>query len=231
MAQTTKEKTTAASEQKSSAAKKNSLQTTLDKNQKLGLGVLMGLLILVGGYFGYQAFIQQPKEEKAAKALFPAQRWFEVDSLNYVLNGDGQQQGALQVIKQYGGTKSGNLARYYAGMAYLKTGDFTNAIQHLEKFNGKNTPMAYLAFGALGDAYMENGQADKGISFYLKAAGNKEDGFTTPLFLFKAALANDLNGKKDAAIKLYKQIRTEYPYSTQANNVEKYLARLGEVGF
>lgn len=229
MTQTTKDPHTA-TPAGNNPAKKNSLQTTLDKNQKLGLGVLMGLLILVGGYFGYKAFILQPKEEKAAKALFPTQRWFEADSLNYVLNGDGQQQGALSVINKYGGTKSANLARYYAGMAYLKTGDFPNAIKQLEDFNGKNTPMAYLAFGALGDAYMETGQTEKGISFYLKAAGNK-NGFTTPLFLFRAALAHEVNGKAEEAIKLYKRIRTEYPYSAQANNVEKYLARLGEVGF
>lgn len=206
-----------------------SMQTSFEKNQKMIIGAIVAVVVLVGGYFGYKELIQKPNEEKAATALFSAERWFEVDSLNYTLNGDGQHPGALNVIKKYGDTKAGNLARYYAGVSYLRTGDAKNAIPMLEKFDGKGTPLQYLAYGALGDAYMENNNSAKGIEMYKKAAGNDKDNFISPLYLFRAALATEKSGNTEEAIKLYTELKNKYPYSQQGNDAAKYLARLGNV--
>lgn len=205
------------------------MQSSFEKNQKIIIGAVVAVLVLVGGYFGYKNFIAAPKEEKAANALFSAERWFEVDSLNYVLNGDGQHPGVLTVISKYGSTKSGNLARYYAGMSYLRKGDAANAIKHLEQFDGKGTPLQYLAYGALGDAFMENNNAAKGIEFYKKAAGNEKDNFISPLYLFRAGLASEMGGKTDEAKKIYLEIKEKYPYSQQGQEINKYLARVGEL--
>ncbi len=205
------------------------MQSSFEKNQKIIIGAIVAVVVLVGGYFGYKQFIQKPNEEKAANALFSAERWFEVDSLNYVLNGDGQHPGALSVIKKFGSTKAGNLARYYAGMSYLRMGDAKNAIPQLENFDGKGTPFQYLAYGALGDAYMETNNSAKGIEFYKKAAGNEKDNFISPLYLFRAGLASELAGKTEDAKKFYKEIKEKYPYSQQGGEIDKYLARLGDV--
>jgi len=195
--------------------------------QKKILGAAVVVVILVGGYFGYQQFVQVPNEEKASEALFKAEQWFAVDSLNYVLEGDGQHTGALYVINKYGSTKAGNLAKYYAGLSYLKLGDFPNAIKNLEAFDGKKTPFEALAYGALGDAYMESGDNEKGISFYKKASTNTKDDFVAPLYLFRAARASEFAGKNEEAIQLFKQLKKDYPFSAQAREVEKYLGLLG----
>lgn len=201
-----------------------------EKNQKAIIGIVVVIAIAVGGYFGYKNFVLLPKEEKASAALFPAERAFEVDSFKQVLNGDGvSSRGALDVIKKYSGTHAANLAHYYAGMSFLKTGDFPNAIKQLEKFDGKETPFKYLAYGALGDAYMETNNLSKGVEFYKKAAQNEKDNFTSPLFLFRAGLASEKNNKNDEAIKYYTEIKNKYPYSQQARDIDKYLARLGNI--
>jgi len=205
------------------------MQSSFEKNQKVIVGAVVALVVLVGGFFGYREFIQKPNEEKAANALFSAARWFEVDSLNFALNGDGQHKGALDVIKKFDGTKAANLAQYYAGMSFLRTGKPQDAVKHLEKFDGKGTPLEYLADGAMGDAYMDMGQAAKGIEMYKKAAGNDKDMYTSPLYLFRAALASEQSGKIDDAKKLYKELKEKFPYSQQGNQADKYLARLGEV--
>src|SRR5688500_362326 len=83
---------------------------------------LSAILLLVGGYFGYKYLIQQPKEQKASEAMFKAQQYYQSDSLQLALNGDGVNPGFLKIIDNYGGTKSGNLARFYAGSAYLSLG-------------------------------------------------------------------------------------------------------------
>jgi tetratricopeptide (TPR) repeat protein len=216
-------------EKKGSQSPVNNLQTSFEKNQKVIMGAVVAVLVLVGGYFGYKQLIQKPNEEKAANALFSAERWFEVDSLNYTLNGDGQHKGALSVINTYGSTKAGNLARYYAGMSYLRMGDAKNAIPMLEKFNGEGTPLQYLAYGAMGDAYMETNNSAKGIEMYKKAAGNEKDNFISPLYLFRAALATEKSGNVEEAKKLYHELKDKYPYTQQGNDAQKYLARLGDV--
>ncbi|HEY0298204.1 MAG TPA: tetratricopeptide repeat protein [Arachidicoccus sp.] len=207
----------------------NNFQSTFEKNQKVIIGAIVAVVVVVGGFFGYRELIQKPNEEKASNALFSAERWFEVDSLNYTLNGDGQHKGVLDVIKKYDGTKAANLAQYYAGMSFLRTGNAQEAIKHLEKFDGKGTPLEFLAEGAMGDAYMDAGQADKGIEMYKKAAANEKDNFTSPLYLFRAAVATEQKGNVEDAKKLYQEVKDKYPQTMQGSQAEKYLARLGVV--
>src|SRR5688572_19205902 len=88
------------------------------------------LILLAGGWFGYKKFIKDPKEEKAWDAIFKAEEYFRLDSVQKALNGDGLNAGFIKVINNYGGTAAGNLARYYAGVCFLKTGDFANAARH-----------------------------------------------------------------------------------------------------
>ncbi len=202
---------------------------SIKKNQKVLIAALIGIVVGVAGFFGYKEFIQKPNEEKAAAALFRAERWFEIDSLNYVINGDGQNDGALAVVNKFGSTDAGNLAHYYLGMSYLRIGEFDNAVTHLNKFSGKNTPFEYLAYGNLGDAYMELEQMDKGIDAYVKAAGNKDDLFITPLYLLRAGLASQKAGKNEDAIKYFQKIKSEYPNSLQGRDIEKHLATLGVI--
>ena len=46
--------------------------------------------------------------------MFKAEEYYRMDSLQKALNGDGINWGFVRVIKEYGGTDAGNLARFYA---------------------------------------------------------------------------------------------------------------------
>ena len=59
------------------------------------------ILVVVGGWFGYQEYIVKPKEEKASEAMFKAQEYFALDSSNLVLNGDGVNKGVLYIMNNY----------------------------------------------------------------------------------------------------------------------------------
>lgn len=207
------------------------VQDNFEKNQKLIFGILIGVIVLVAGFFGYNHYIQKPNEEKAANAIFHTQKWFESDTaMNLVLNGDGQNGGALSVIKRYGNTPAGNLAQYYAGVAYLKTGKPQEAVKHLEKFDGEGTVFQYLAYGSTGSAYLDMNNPAKAVEYYKKAAsGNDKDNFTNPYYLKMAGMASELNGKTDDAIKFYLEIKNKYPLSAEARDMDKYLARLGSL--
>jgi len=208
------------------------LDNLMDKyegNKKRINTIVTVVLAAVVGYFAYSQLYVAPREEKAANAMAFAQRYFEADSVDKALNGDGQHKGFLNVMKKYSGTKSANLCSYYVGICYLQKGDFKNAIKHLEDFNAKGTMVKYAAAGALGDAYMENNNANKAMESYKEAIGNPDDNILTPLYLYRLATVCEMNNKKDEAKKYYETIKNEYPQSEQARDVEKYLGMMGDL--
>lgn len=203
------------------------LQAKYEQNKKRINTIVTILLIAVVGVIGYIKLYSEPRETKAANALYHAQRYFDIDSVGKALNGDGQHSGFLKIIRSYGGTKAGNLSQYYAGVCYLKMGDYPNAIKHLEKFNGKGTVVEKVALGSLGDAHMEAGNIQKGIDAYRKATSGKGDMLITPVYLFRLGVACQMNNKPEDAKKAFTRVRDEYPSSMQAREIDKYLARLG----
>ncbi len=198
-----------------------------EKNKKPINTISTILFVLIVGYFAYDKLYKAPQEEKAATAVSFAQRYFEVDSLNRALNGDGQHNGFIQVMKKYSGTKVANLCHYYAGICYLKGGDFNKAIKELKDFDAKGTMLEYTVWGLLGDAYMETNKQKEALEYYQKAIGNKDDKNLTPTYLYRAALVCEMTNKPEDAKQMYKRIRDEYPKSPQARDVIKNLARLG----
>jgi tetratricopeptide (TPR) repeat protein len=197
------------------------------KFQKPVLIVVAVLVIGIGGYYGYNEYILKPKEEKAADAMFKAQQYFNMDSSNLVLNGDGQSRGVLYIMKTYGGTKAANLCNYYAGVSYLKLGDFNNAVKYLKDFSTDAKQIQLMAYGALGDAYSELNKKDDAVASYKKAATTFEtDESNSAEYLFRAALLEETNGKTKEALDLYKEIKEKFPKTEKGFQADKYIYRL-----
>jgi len=202
--------------------------TIFYENKKKPINTVATIIILVLAIgFAYLKLYKTPREEKAAGAISYAQRYFNADSLNLALNGDGQHLGFLKIENKYSGTKASNLSHYYAGVCYLKGGDFNNAIKQLKDFDGKGTMLEYAAWGAMGDAYMENNNVNKGIEYYEKATGNKDDALLTPIYLLREGLAYEMSNQPNKAKNAYMRIREEYPQSFEGRDIDKYLAHLG----
>jgi tetratricopeptide (TPR) repeat protein len=197
----------------------------LEENYKsllIGLGVIV---VLVGiGWLG-KLYLGKRNDE-AQSQMYQAEKYLEMDSLKLALNGDGNYLGFLDIIKDYKFTNSGNLAKYSAGICYLHLGNYQEAIDYLNKYSKKDKVIGSLAIGATGDAFVELGNIDKGISKYLEAADFAENSFNTPLFLKKAGELYELNGKYSEALKVYERIESVYPESTEGTTIEKYIARV-----
>ncbi len=204
------------------------LEAFFNKNKKILTIVLGALVVLVGGYMYYTEMIQKPKEKKALEELFTAEFYFGKDSFNLALNGrEGEFYGFLQVIDEYGGTKAGNLAHYYAGICYLHMGQFEEAINHLKKFKSSDVILGPMALGCIGDAYRELGQSEEAASYYEKAARKNDNAFTAPMYLKKAGMTYEEDLKDlDKALKAYKKIREEYGNSAEGRDIARYITRL-----
>jgi tetratricopeptide (TPR) repeat protein len=196
-----------------------------EKNKKIITIVLGAIIVIVGAYIGYKKLYIGPKEIEAQKQMFMAERYFEQDSLKKAINGDGNYLGFADIADQYGMTKSGNLAHYYLGMCYLKTGQFQQAIDNLKDFSSDDLIVGAMAKGAIGDAYCELGDMDKAAEYYMKAADYNENDYSTPLFLMKAGWVYEDQKKYDEALKAYERVQKEHVRSYEFREIEKYIAR------
>lgn len=197
----------------------------IEQNQRTITIALIVIVAIVGIFMGYKRFIIAPKEKEAQSQMFAAEQYFEKDSFNLALNGDGNYLGFLDIIDQYKVTKSAKLARYYSGISFLKLGKFQEAIDQLKKFNLKDDMVGPITKGAIGDAYCELGRIDDAVVYYMKAARMKPNSYVTPIYLMKAGELLEANKEFSKAVPLYKEIQKDYSESAEGRKIEKYIAR------
>ena len=201
------------------------------KNQKYILGFLTVVALATVSYLLYQKFIAEPKQETAANELFVSQQNFQKavddatgtksDSLyNLVLKGSEGKFGVVKIADEYAGTDAGNLANYYAGVAYLNTKKYAEAISSFEKFKSKDVMLSTLALGATGDAYAQQNKQKEALDFYIKAADANKNDFTRPRYLLKAGKTSLALGDKASAIKYFTDIKDNFDASPEAQNID-----------
>ncbi|MDR6968868.1 tetratricopeptide (TPR) repeat protein [Flavobacterium arsenatis] len=213
----------------------NSLDETASKtedfiarNQKIILGVVGVVAIAAIGYLLYTKFVVEPKEVDAADQMFLAQKNFQLatdgtssDSLyTLALNGSEGKWGFVKIADEFSGTNAGNLANYYAGMAYLHTGKYDNAISYLEKFSSDDAILKANAIGGIGDAHSQKGNQKEALDFYKKAAESNKNDFTTPRFLLKAGKTALALGNKEEALKYFTDIKDNYETAQEAQGID-----------
>lgn len=200
-------------------------ETFIDDNKTVLTGVVIALIVLIGGYFAYSNFYLAPLEQEAQKEMFMAEKYFAMDSMKLAIDGSNEFAGFIEIADKYGSTKSGNLANYYLGVAFLRNGEYQAAIEALNDFDGDDEMLGTIALGAQGDAYLELNDVEKAANYYEKAANRKENQFTTPLYLMKAAKTHEMNGNYQDALELYNKIKKDYRSSPEASDIDKYIAR------
>lgn len=197
-----------------------------EENQKLVMGVLTALGLLIAGWFAFKQFYQIPRQKEAAEQMFQAELQFERDSFELaLLNPGGGYSGFLDIIDNYGGTKAANLANYYAGISYLHLGKFDAAVSYLSDFSPEGAVTPIMKYGALGDAQSELGQNDAAISSYRKAAKAGDNNFLTPYYLKKLGLLLEVEGNYSAAIDAFSEIKEDYAKSIDGINIDKFIER------
>ena len=187
------------------------------------------IILAVGGWYVYQNFFKKPNEAKAVEAMFKAEEYYRLDSVNLALNGDGQNWGFLKVIDKYGGTKAGNLANFYAGNCYIKLNENDKALKYLKKFDGDSKPVQARAYKLMADAYADLGKNTDALDYYKKAARHfeKDVSNSAEYLLYAAYLADRVIKDQKEATALYKEIVEKFPNTQQSSDADKYLAQLG----
>lgn len=197
----------------------------IEDNQKSLVVIVGGIIVIIALYLSFTNFYLEPLEEEAHADMYMAEMYFEKDSFNLALNGDGQFLGFLDIADEYSLTNAGNLANYYAGLCYLHTAQYEDAIEYLSNFSSNDIILSTLALGCIGDAYLELEENSKALKYYEKAAENNDNEFTTPRYLMKQANILEMNEEFEDALEIYNQIKEDYSKSQIAQDIDKYIVR------
>jgi tetratricopeptide (TPR) repeat protein len=198
----------------------------IEENQKPITYVVGAIILIVIAYLGFTRFYLQPREKEAQSQMFMAENYFERDSFNLAINGDGNYLGFLDIIDDYGMTKSANLAKYYTAISYLHLGQYEDALDYLKRFKTKDLLLGPIAEGAKGDASLELGDMDAALKHYRKAYKMNDNELTTPVYMMKAAKLLESMDELEDALALYKELKEKYPETPEGQNVDKYIARV-----
>ena len=204
----------------------NKLEAFVQKNSQLVYGIAAVIVLGAAAYFFYKDKAETD-ELDAQKEIFTAQYFYAMDSVDIVLNGDGNSvTGVEEIAEDYSSTQAGNLAKFYSGVLYLKKGEFELAIDYLKEFSSSDLLIQARSYSLIADAYMELAEYEEAISYYEKASDYHPNEAFTPKYLIKLAIAYEKEGDPKSAFETYNKILSEFPKSAEANNAKKYSALL-----
>ncbi len=196
------------------------------KNKNSIIAFIAAIIVIIAGVMLYKHYISEPREQKAAIAIFKGEEYFGANEFEKALNGDSLgYAGFIKIADEYSNTKSGKLAKAYAGISYAQLGKYEEAIKYLSDFDGEDQMVGPAALGALGDSYAQLNQLDKATATFLKAADQADNNTLSPIYLKKAGAIFEVQGKYEDAVKAYTKIKDNYFNSYQGMDINKYIDR------
>lgn len=207
----------------------------IEKYKNVIIGVVIAIVVIVLGIFGFKKFISEPRQAKANTESFPAEAYFsyaiEAESAGdyrHALYGDSTSNdkysiGLLAIIDKYGSTPAGNRAKYEAGICYLHLGQYKEALKCLDSYKGKDQLTPVLDEMMLGDVEAEQQNFDAAIKHYNKAANMDDNPITAPFALFKAGVSYLAKNDKAKAEECFQKVKNDYPESSLSMQMDGFI--------
>ena len=196
----------------------------IEDNANLISWVILGIAVVVMAIIAINNYVIKPKALEASNENAKAVVYFmEGDYDKALLGDDAECIGFEAIADEYGHYQQGKLAALYAGICYFEKGEYEEAAKYLKKFDADDLNIDPAAKQLLGDAYVELGEYGKAAKAFESAAESKND-IIAPMSLKKAGLVYLHEGENAKALKAFKAIKESYPTSTEAQDIDKYIA-------
>lgn len=196
----------------------------IEKHLKQILYGLAAVCVVVIAFYLWNNH-KESQEQEAANAIAKSQEAFAMDNYELALNGNNvDQKGMLNIISEYSGTKTANLAKAYAGLCYYNLGQIDEAMKMFNDYKPQDDAVISPAvIAARGNCYIEKGDKQKGAKTLVEAAKKADNEAASPLFLLQAGRIYQELNQKDKALALFNEIKTKYYLSPVANEIDKYI--------
>lgn len=209
----------------------SSSEQFIQQYQKPILLGLLAIVIIVSAIIGVRHFYVLPREDKAQAEMYKGVFYFEKDSFQLALQGNGADFiGFKAIADEYSSTKAGNLAAAYSGLSLYNLGKYDEAITYLKNFDADEEFISPAIIGTIGDCYVNMDKYEEGVGYFERAAKKADNDMLSPIYLKKAATVYEKLGNKKKALEMYQKIKNSYPKSMSNQDIEKYIVRDEEAG-
>ena len=196
----------------------------IEDNSNLISWIVCGIAVVVMGIIAINNYVIKPKALEASNENAKAVVYFMAGDFDKALNGDDAECIGFEAIAdEYGHFQQGKLAALYAGICYFEKGEYEEAAKNLKKFDADDVNIDPAARQLLGDAYVELGEYGKAAKAF-EAAAESGNEIIAPMSLKKAGLVYLKEEDKAKALKAFKAIKENYPTSSEAQDIDKYIA-------
>ena len=196
----------------------------IEDNSNLISWIVCGIAVVVMGIIAINNYVIKPKALDARNENAKAVVYFMAGDFDKALNGDDAECIGFEAIAdEYGHFQQGKLAALYAGICYFEKGEYEEAAKYLKKFDADDVNIDPAARQLLGDAYVELGEYGKAAKAF-EAAAESGNEIIAPMSLKKAGLVYLKEEDKAKALKAFKSIKENYPTSSEAQDIDKYIA-------
>ena len=202
----------------------NTTSAWIEKNQNKLTWAVTIIVAIVVGVLALNTYVIKPKAVEVNNENAKAVTYFMQGDWEKALNGDEAECIGFQAIAdEYKCYQGGKLAALYAGICYYQLGQYEDAAVYLSKFSADDLTIEPAALQLLGDTYVQLEEYGKAAKAFEAAAKSGND-IIAPMSLKKAGFVHLELGNKVAAKKAFETIKADYPASTEAQDIEKYIA-------
>lgn len=196
----------------------------IEENANLISWVVAGVALVVLACIAINQYVIKPKALEASNENAKAVVYFMNGDFDKALNGDDAECIGFEAIAdEYARYQAGKLAALYTGIIYFEKGEYETAAEYLSKFDADDLTIDPAASQLLGDAYVELEDYAKAAKAY-KAAAASENELIAPMSLKKLGILYLAQEQKEEAKKAFETIKNEYPSSSEAQDIDKYIA-------
>lgn len=170
---------------------------------------------------------RRASNEKATLELSKVYQLYDAGQYNQAINGvpESGVMGFKAIVENYSGG-SAELARFYLADSYYHLGEYDNALPHFLDFSGGDRMLQASALAGAAACYEAKGDYSSAAKYYEKAHDTDPESPLASEYIYHAAFNHGNAGNKDRAIALYKQLKKDFPNSTYARDVDRYIAQL-----
>jgi tetratricopeptide (TPR) repeat protein len=198
-----------------------------ETNKKMvGMGVLALVVVVIGAY----AYMnnRRANDEKASAELGKVYTYYDQGQFQLAIDGVPERNiaGLKSIVDNYGSSASGEMARFYLANCWFQLRKFDEALAAYGSFSPDGHLFTVARLAGIAACYEAKGDYEEAASKFEKAATVYTNDVNAAENFGHAAANYARAGNKERALELYKKIKKEFPKSTLARDVDRYITEL-----
>jgi tetratricopeptide (TPR) repeat protein len=153
---------------------------------------------------------------------------FDAGSYQPAVDGVAERNipGLRSIVDNYGGTPSGELARFYLATSLYELRRYEEALEQFKDFSASDEVLVISRYAGMAQCEEALGKYREAAENFEKAAVKNSRDVSAAENLHHAAQNFALAGDKEKALELFKRLKKNYPLTTYGRDADRYISAL-----